>query len=515
MSPFRNQPSRRVQKLLVGFAAVLAVALIFSTVSRAEFDLGVSHSEEDKASALLKFQYRLFPAAEVETFKVTQNGTPLEFRHTPFANNPLNTSAILVLVDVSTGSSKAPRDRTIACNKQFIQALLAKAQSRDLVGVSSFANDLVDVAPVGAPFSEIRNNIGKLKADGLGTRIYLQGIHAIQKLMDVQASRKALIILSDGKDEDNGFTIDDLLKAAIKQGVMVFAMGCPETGADVPALGNLEKIAAETHGLYTRARMGSADSEERLKADAAFAQAVLDSVASGGEVVVPLAAADPAGEILFEAITKGSETLRYVHKRPAAAQPVSAQPTATPAESTPAIPVAATPRPTPSPVPPPAPVASPVLPKIALPAPKPEVVAPTALDWAKGQLTLANLISASSLTLLVVAVLVLRRRKPESIAPDSTPVAYLQMQDAESKRILLAKTANRIGRRPDNDIVFANTSISGYHAEIHAQRDGTYYITDLGSGNGLIVNEQRLTQSDLKDGDLIELGEVRFRFHRG
>jgi len=88
------------------------------------------------------------------------------------------------------------------------------------------------------------------------------------------------------------------------------------------------------------------------------------------------------------------------------------------------------------------------------------------------------------------------------------------MQDAESKRIPLVKVASRIGRRPDNDIVFTNTSISGYHAEIHSQRDGTYYITDLGSGNGLSVNEQRVTQSELNDGDLVELGEVRFRFHR-
>jgi len=93
--------------------------------------------------------------------------------------------------------------------------------------------------------------------------------------------------------------------------------------------------------------------------------------------------------------------------------------------------------------------------------------------------------------------------------------AYLQMQDAESKRLPLTKPANRIGRRADNDIVFTNTSISGYHAEIHAQRDGSYRITDLGSGNGVNVNNQRVTQSDLKDGDLIELGEVRFRFYHG
>ena len=69
---------------------------------------------------------------------------------------------------------------------------------------------------------------------------------------------------------------------------------------------------------------------------------------------------------------------------------------------------------------------------------------------------------------------------------------------------------------PSNDIVFSNTSISGYHAELHAKRDGTFYISDLGSGNGVLVNNQRISQSaDLKEGDLIELGEVRFRFRLG
>ena len=116
---------------------------------------------------------------------------------------------------------------------------------------------------------------------------------------------------------------------------------------------------------------------------------------------------------------------------------------------------------------------------------------------------------------MIVAVLILRhRRRPKAEPPTATPIAYLEMQDAESTRILLTKTANRIGRNPDNDIVFTNTSISGYHAEIHSQRDGICYITDLGSGNGMSINEKRVAQSDLKDGDLIELGEVRFRFYR-
>ena len=90
--------------------------------------------------------------------------------------------------------------------------------------------------------------------------------------------------------------------------------------------------------------------------------------------------------------------------------------------------------------------------------------------------------------------------------------AYLVMQDAEASRLAIAKTASRIGRRGDNDIVFANDSVSGHHAEIHMARDGSFAITDLGSGNGVVVNGKKVTQSGLREGDLVELGEVRFRF---
>jgi pSer/pThr/pTyr-binding forkhead associated (FHA) protein len=86
------------------------------------------------------------------------------------------------------------------------------------------------------------------------------------------------------------------------------------------------------------------------------------------------------------------------------------------------------------------------------------------------------------------------------------------MQDADATKVGLNQTASRIGRRQDNDIVFSNDSVSGHHAEIHMGRDGSFTITDLNSGNGVLVNGKKVTQSSLRDGDIVELGEVGFRF---
>jgi pSer/pThr/pTyr-binding forkhead associated (FHA) protein len=94
----------------------------------------------------------------------------------------------------------------------------------------------------------------------------------------------------------------------------------------------------------------------------------------------------------------------------------------------------------------------------------------------------------------------------------SAALAHLVLQDANSTRLAITKTASRIGRRADNDIVFSNDSVSGHHAELHMGRDGSFTITDLGSGNGILINGSRVTQSTLRDGDTVELGEVRFRF---
>jgi hypothetical protein len=140
------------------------------------------------------------------------------------------------------------------------------------------------------------------------------------------------------------------------------------------------------------------------------------------------------------------------------------------------------------------------------------------------------IIAAASLLGLVIIIGVVmasgkkKQKAPSSMPPDlglplnaasparSAALAHLVLQDASSTRLAITKTASRIGRRADNDIVFSNDSVSGHHAELHMGRDGTFTITDLGSGNGVLVNGSRVTQSPLRDGDAVELGEVRFRF---
>ena len=90
---------------------------------------------------------------------------------------------------------------------------------------------------------------------------------------------------------------------------------------------------------------------------------------------------------------------------------------------------------------------------------------------------------------------------------------WLDMIDGNASRYPLSTTNVRIGRHRDNDICLQNDSISRRHALLHFNADSRrFVITDLGGGNGVIVNKIKQQSHDLSDGDLVELGEVRLRF---
>ena len=62
------------------------------------------------------------------------------------------------------------------------------------------------------------------------------------------------------------------------------------------------------------------------------------------------------------------------------------------------------------------------------------------------------------------------------------PVLILREKDATSRVIPLTKPLTTIGRRPMNDIVVADPSVSRSHAEVVVLPDGGYEIRDLGGG---------------------------------
>jgi pSer/pThr/pTyr-binding forkhead associated (FHA) protein len=68
-----------------------------------------------------------------------------------------------------------------------------------------------------------------------------------------------------------------------------------------------------------------------------------------------------------------------------------------------------------------------------------------------------------------------------------------------------------IGRTADNDIQIDVPNVSRHHAVLLANPRNCR-IEDLNSTNGVMVNGQRVTRQELRDGDTVTIGKSEFRF---
>ena len=81
----------------------------------------------------------------------------------------------------------------------------------------------------------------------------------------------------------------------------------------------------------------------------------------------------------------------------------------------------------------------------------------------------------------------------------------LKYKEAAVKEIPLDKESTTIGRKPDNDIVIDNQAVSGHHASITVEGD-KLMLEDLGSLNGTFVNGQKISKTELFNGDVVLIG---------
>jgi pSer/pThr/pTyr-binding forkhead associated (FHA) protein len=98
--------------------------------------------------------------------------------------------------------------------------------------------------------------------------------------------------------------------------------------------------------------------------------------------------------------------------------------------------------------------------------------------------------------------------KPKSQPP---PRLVLLSEPAAGAEFTLTKPALRIGRDERLDIWINHKSISHEHVEVQVN-DGKVTVFDLESVNGMRVNGVQASRAMLEAGDVLELGEVRFRF---
>jgi hypothetical protein len=107
---------------------------------------------------------------------------------------------------------------------------------------------------------------------------------------------------------------------------------------------------------------------------------------------------------------------------------------------------------------------------------------------------------------------------PAPISAVQAP-AYLQrlnMQAAGQSTLLLPLESDdiSIGSDAANQLVIEEESVDGKHARISRMDDGSFLVADLNSGSGTWINYAPVSAEggQLRDGDLLHVGRVAFRF---
>ncbi len=89
-------------------------------------------------------------------------------------------------------------------------------------------------------------------------------------------------------------------------------------------------------------------------------------------------------------------------------------------------------------------------------------------------------------------------------------VWMLERMDSGEPRSAVLGARTRIGRSADCEIVVDGASVSRHHALILVDSRGAV-LEDLNSTNGVFVNGRRVLRERLRDGDVVTLGEAKFR----
>ena len=100
--------------------------------------------------------------------------------------------------------------------------------------------------------------------------------------------------------------------------------------------------------------------------------------------------------------------------------------------------------------------------------------------------------------------------KPRSERERKPSLARFYDETAK-KQLLVFQPEVHIGRDAQNDMVIADSTVSGKHAVL-TYRDGTFRLQDIGSSNGTFVNGKKITNTVLSNNDTVRFGRATYKF---
>src|SRR5262245_32883739 len=121
-------------------------------------------------------------------------------------------TATIVLFDISR--SVPPED--FQMSKVLVRGLLEQKKPNDVVEIYAFGNSYRKVEP---------EDLDALQATESNTLLFDAAYDAAQKLVDVSADRKAIVIISDGKDTKSATILEDTAAFVNNHGIAIHGIG--------------------------------------------------------------------------------------------------------------------------------------------------------------------------------------------------------------------------------------------------------------------------------------------------
>lgn len=94
---------------------------------------------------------------------------------------------------------------------------------------------------------------------------------------------------------------------------------------------------------------------------------------------------------------------------------------------------------------------------------------------------------------------------------DGSALLLVQKGPNAGARYLLNSDLVSVGRNPDNEIFLDDVTVSRKHAQF-IRNGNTFSVHDSGSLNGTYVNGELAEQTELINGDSVQIGKYRLLF---
>lgn len=425
-------------------------------------------------------------------------------------------SAYLLLVD----RSNPARAESIRRSTRDLAELFFQIAPKQRVAVAAFDTKLETVQDFTQDGKAVAAALDRIRPGNQTTELYRLSLEAVQRLGQFDASRKVLVIVSDGSFDDTAYRHNQVVQEANRLNVRIVTIGYFEKQADVRNLQSLRRLSAETRGFFfeTPGAQRSLTPRNRNEFLARLHAGVIieaEAQARGVPAALQISLRHP----------QGATTSFVAVLRPGVANPGSGA-------NDPAIPMTG------------------------------DDFLHRALAWITEDLTRAAAVLAGA-ALLLLGFLVSgfawrrSRRKPQAEALVSSPVpaptpvviaeepptvaepvksrpasewaaptvireaaplAWLEF-NGNPGTVPMRKAQIAIGREQDNDVVTdaEELSVSRHHAVISVVADGSFQIVNRSKDyrdqpNPILINGIAKDSGKIADGDVIKLGTGNYGF---